>query len=105
MDQASRAVGIGAKPLPRSPGLKPAHLPTTGVHPVAIKIALSAVVWFLAVTWLNFTGGVEVDFALAVVTGFFVMFFTLLLLAASMVVDDPRWKPRSTEASWGAAMY
>ena len=28
---------------------------------------------------------------LAVVTGFFVMFFTLFLLAASMVIDDPRW--------------
>jgi hypothetical protein len=83
---------IGAKSLPRSPQLKRALLPTTGVHPAVIKIALSAIVWLLAVTWLNFTGGVEVDFALAVVTGFFVVFFTLLLLTASMVVDDPRWE-------------
>ena len=28
---------------------------------------------------------------LAVITGFFVMFFTLFLLAASMVIDDSRW--------------
>jgi hypothetical protein len=83
---------IGAQSLPQSPELKRALLPTTAVHPVVIKIALSAVVWFLAVTCLNFTGGAEVDFTLAVVTGFFVMFFTLLLLTASMVVDDPRWK-------------
>jgi hypothetical protein len=66
-------------------------LPITGVHPVVIKVALSAVVWFLAVTWLDFTGSGEVDFYLAVATGFFVAFFTLLLLTASMVIDDPRW--------------
>ena len=64
----------------------------TGVHPAVIKIAMSAVVWFLAVAWFDFSGGPEVDLNLAVVTGFFVMFFTLFLLAASMVIDDPRWK-------------
>jgi hypothetical protein len=71
---------------------KPALLPITGVHSAVIKIALSAVVWFLAVAWFDFSGGPEVDLNLAVVTGFFVMFFTLFLLAASMVIDDPRWK-------------
>src|SRR6476469_4687158 len=69
-----------------------ALLPVTGVHPAVIKIAMSAVVWFLAVAWFDFSGGPEVDLNLAVVTGFFVMFFTLFLLAASMVIDDPRWK-------------
>ena len=67
-----------------------ALLPVTGVHPAVIKIAMSAVVWFLAVAWFDFSGGPEVDLNLAVVTGFFVMFFTLFLLAASMVIDDPR---------------
>lgn len=71
---------------------EPALRPITGVHPAVIKIAMSAVVWLLAVAWFDFSGGPEVDFNLAVVTGFFVMFFTLFLLAASMVVDDPRWK-------------
>jgi hypothetical protein len=71
---------------------EPALLPMTGVHPAVIKIAMSAVVWFLAVAWLDFSGGPEVDLNLAVVTGFFVMFFTLFLLAASMVIDDPRWR-------------
>jgi hypothetical protein len=71
---------------------EPAFLPVTGVHPAVIKIAMSAVVWFLAVAWFDFSGGPEVDLDLAVATGFFVMFFTLFLLTASMVVDDPRWK-------------
>jgi hypothetical protein len=53
---------------------------------------MSAVVWFVAVAWFDFSGGPEVDLNLAVVTGFFIMFFTLFLLAASMVIDDPRWK-------------
>jgi hypothetical protein len=74
--------------------------PVTGVHPAVVKIALSAVVWFLAVAWLDFSGGPEVDLVRAVVTGFFIMFFTTFLLAASMVIDDPRWKqpkPRFTQ--------
>jgi hypothetical protein len=66
--------------------------PTTGVHPVVIKVALSAVAWFLAVTWLNFSGAPEVDLQLAVVSGFFVVFFTLLLTAVSMAVKDRRWQ-------------
>jgi hypothetical protein len=82
----------GAKDAPRSLESEPALLPITGVHPAVIKIAMSAVVWFLAVAWLDFSGGPEVDLTLAVVTGLFVMFFTLFLMAASMVIDDPRWK-------------
>ena len=82
----------GAAAPPRILESELALLPITGVHPAVIKIALSAVVWFLAVAWLDFSGGPEVDLDLAVVTGFFVMFFTLFLLTASMVVDDPRWK-------------
>jgi hypothetical protein len=71
-----------------------------GVHPAVIKIAMSAAVWFLAVAWFNFSGGPEVDLNLAVVTGVFIMFFTLFLLAASMMIDDPRrkrQKPRFAE--------
>jgi len=64
----------------------------TGVHPAVFKVALSAVVWFLAVAWLDFSGGAEVDLSLAVVTGFFVMFFTLFLVTASLAVNDPRWR-------------
>jgi hypothetical protein len=85
-------VEIGARPRPQSQELGRALAATTGVHPAVIEIALSAVMWFLAVAWLNFTGGPEVDMVLVIVTGFFVMFFTLFLLAASMIVDDPRWK-------------
>src|SRR6476661_669664 len=81
-----------AKDASRALESQPALLPITGVHPAVIKIAMSAVVWFLAVAWFDFSGGPEVDLDLAVVTGFFVMFFTLFLLAASMVIDDPRWR-------------
>ena len=76
-----------AVPLDRSSLLK-----TTGVRLALVKIALSAVAWFLAVAWLDFSGGPHVDLVLAIVTGFFVMFFTLLLVAASMAISDPRWK-------------
>jgi hypothetical protein len=87
LPQRSRVEGTSriAKP-------EPGFLPVTGVHPAVVKIAMSAVVWFLAVAWFDFSGGPEVDLNLAVVTGFFVMFFTLFLLAASIVIDDPRWK-------------
>ena len=71
---------------------QPALTQITGVHPDAFKIALSAVVWLLAVAWLDFSGGAEVDLSLAVVTGFFVMFFTLFLVTASMAVNDQRWQ-------------
>ena len=71
---------------------KQALLPVTGVHPAVIKIALSAVAWFLAVAWLDFSGGPEVDLLLAVVASLFIMFFTLFLVTASMVINDPRWK-------------
>src|SRR6478672_7281395 len=80
-----------AKSAPRPLESEPALLPITGVHPAAVKIAMSAVAWSLAVAWFDFSGGPEVDLTLAVVTGFFVMFFTLFLLAASMVIDDPHW--------------
>ena len=82
----------GTKSAARTLQSDRALLPITGVHPAVIKIAMSAVVWFLAVAWFDFSGGPEVDLNLAVVTGFFVMFFTLFLLAASMVIDDPCWR-------------
>lgn len=82
------------------PELLAAFLPTTGTRVIVIQ-AVSAAVWFLAVMWVNFTGGAEVDFALAVVTGVFVGFLTLLLaissvvIKSSVVIDGPRWRLRS----------
>ena len=64
----------------------------TSVHPIVIEIAIGAVMWFLAVMWLDFARGPQVDFELAVVTLFFVMFFTLFLLTASHVWKDARWR-------------
>jgi hypothetical protein len=67
-----------------------------GVHPIVVKIAIGAVLWFLAVTWLAFAAKGGVDLDLTVVTLFFAMFFTLFLLLASFSVDDPRWPTRQT---------
>jgi hypothetical protein len=86
------AYALDARPLHDPVEVQPALAETTGVHPAVIKVALSAVVWFLAVAWLDFYGGAEVDLSLAVVTGFFVMFFTLFLVTASMAVSDQRWQ-------------
>ena len=67
----------------------------TDVPSAVVKIALSAVVWFLAVAWLDFSGGPQVEPVRMVVTGFFIMFLTLLLLAASTVIDNSRRKSLS----------
>jgi len=91
-----KAAESAADPLSQLTPAESPGLPPTGVHPVVIKVVLSAAAWFIAVTWLNFAGGIEVDFDLALVTGFFVMFFTLFLLTASLVIKDPRWKQRNT---------
>jgi hypothetical protein len=61
------------------------------VHPVVIEIAAGVAIWFLAVTWLSFAKGGEVDWDLVVATLFFVIFFSLLLLTASFAARDPRW--------------
>jgi hypothetical protein len=90
------AGGPDAHPAPTLLEAESASRPIVGIHPVVFKIALSAVAWFLAVAWLDFAGGVEVDWVLSVVTGFFVMFFTLLLVAASMIVNDRRWRQHKT---------
>jgi hypothetical protein len=70
--------------------------PQTGVHPVAIEIALAAALWFIAVTWVSFARGPEVDWDLVVVTLFFVFFFALFLFTASHALNDPRWRQRKT---------
>jgi hypothetical protein len=76
-----------------------APLPSTGVHPMVIKIALSAIAWFLAVTWISFAGTFGADIALTMVAGSFLMFLTLFLLSFSMVVGDRRWQQRKTSFS------
>jgi hypothetical protein len=63
----------------------------TGVHPFVFQLGLGAVVWFLSVAWLDFAWGRHVDFSLVVVTGVFFIFFSLLLLASSLIAKDPRW--------------
>lgn len=67
-----------------------------GVHPIVAKIAIAAVLWFLAVTWLSFAGNGEIDYLLVIVTMFFAIFFGLFLLTASYSTHDPRWPSRDT---------
>jgi hypothetical protein len=86
------ARALDNRPLREPVEEQPELAEITGVHPAVVKVALSAVVWFLAVAWLNFSGGPEVNLSLAVMTGVFVMFFTLFLVTASMAANDPRWQ-------------
>jgi hypothetical protein len=72
---------------------KPAKLVST---PSSSTIAIGAVLWFLAVVWIAFAGSGGVDLDLTIVTLFFAIFFTLLLLVASYSVGDPRWPARQT---------
>jgi hypothetical protein len=69
--------------------------PETGVHPAAIFIALLAALWFIAVTWVSFARGAEVDWDLVVVT-LFAFFFALFLFTATYALKDPRWRQRDT---------
>jgi len=75
---------------------QPSEAGEAGVHPIVVKIAIGAVLWFLAVTWFAFAGSGGVDWDLTVVTVFFAIFFTLFLLLASFSVADPRWPTRDT---------
>jgi hypothetical protein len=67
-----------------------------GVHPVAVETAVAAALWFIAVTWLAFAAGPEIDYLLVIVTLFFVMFFVLFLFTGSYSLHDPRWPARDT---------
>jgi len=75
------------------PGLRKAE---TGVHPIAIEVALAAALWFLAVTWVSFARGGEVDWDLVIVTLFFIFFFALFLSTATYGLKDARWRQRDT---------
>jgi len=78
---------------PSNPSLEEhSFLKATGIYLALAKIALSAVAWFLAVMWLNFFGGLQLDLVPAIVIGFFVMSFTLLLLAVPTTIGD-HWRP------------
>ena len=78
----------GEKPGPRKT--------QTGVHPAAIGVALAATLWFIAVTWVSFARGTEVDWDLVVVTLFFIFFFGLFLFTATYALKDTRWRQRDT---------
>ena len=81
---------------PEASSAEPMQASEAGVHPVVVKIAVGAALWFLAVTWLAFAWDGQIDLLLTIVILFFVMFFTLFLLTASYSVRDPRWPVRET---------
>jgi hypothetical protein len=80
-------------PCPIRPGTTQTRIRN---HPIVVKIAIAAVLWFLAVTWIAFAAKGGVDLDLTVVTLFFAIFFTLFLLLASFSVHDPRRPTRPT---------
>jgi hypothetical protein len=100
---ADRSSHAGASPeLPPDnqssrlfPGPQRGRLPGLDLHPIAV-ITLSVVAWFLAVMWLNFTGGPKFGLILATVSGVFVMLLTAVLLVVSLVIDDAqRRRPKA----------
>jgi hypothetical protein len=80
----------------QSPELQRPYLRTIGLQ--AVEVAFSGVAWFVAVLWLNFVGGPQLGLTAVIVAGMFVMLLTLLLLAITMVVDDPRWRLPQVDA-------
>jgi hypothetical protein len=74
----------------QSSELQRPYLRTIGLQ--AVEVAFSGVAWFVAVLWLNFVGGPQLGLTVVIVVGMFVMLLTLLLLAITMVIDDPQSK-------------
>ena len=70
--------------------------PRPAFIPSSLEIAIGAALWFVVMAWLDFARDGEIDYLLAIVTLFFVMFFTLFLLTASYSAHDPRWPSRDT---------
>ncbi|WP_395666312.1 hypothetical protein [Methylocella sp.] len=65
---------------------RPALLPDTSVHPVAVAIPVATAAWFVAVAWCAFGGG-EASLVLAVITFFCVIFFGLFVGGAALGRD------------------
>ena len=63
-------------------GREAARPPGHSVHPLVIQTAVVASVWFVIAMAISFSGGIEADYLLAVVVGFSVIFFTLVLSLA-----------------------
>jgi hypothetical protein len=59
------------------------HSSAHSVHPLVIRAALVVTVWFVIAMAISFSGTIEADYLLAVVVGFSVAFFTLVLGLAS----------------------
>jgi hypothetical protein len=78
---------------PEASSAEGAEATEVGVHPIAVELA--AALWFIAVVWVAFAAGPEIDYLPVIVTLFFMMFFTLFLLTASYSVKDPRWPSRT----------
>src|SRR5262249_4884715 len=83
-DRTGRDVSRPQLPDPKEPQQTAAE---TGVHPIVIKIAVAAALWFVVTSWLAFAWGPEIDYLLVIVTLFFAIFFTLFLLTASFSVQ------------------
>lgn len=85
-DRTSNVIGPDAESA--STDETPASL---AIHPIAIATAIAAALWFIAVTWIAFAHGGEIDYLLVIVTLFFGLFLTLFLFTATYSRGDPRW--------------
>jgi hypothetical protein len=90
LNQAIPVANPNSPMVGQSPELQRPYLRTIGLR--AVEVAFSGVAWFVAVIWLNFVGGPQLGLTVVIVAGMLVMLLTLLLLAISMVIDDPQWR-------------
>jgi len=65
---------------------KPASLPATNIHPVAVAIPVAAAAWFAIVAWCAFGGG-ETSLVLTVITVFCLIFYGVFVGGAAMGRD------------------
>lgn len=73
---------------PRSP------VATYPVHSAVVELALAATLVFLAAAGLTFSWGREINYLLAIVAVFSIVFFGAVLLTASYAINDTRWRQR-----------
>lgn len=53
---------------PEASSAEGAEATEVGVHPIAVETALAAALWFIAVVWVAFAAGPEIDYLPVIVT-------------------------------------
>jgi hypothetical protein len=85
-DPASPITSLPALKVVETAAPKPAPLPATNIHPIAVAIPVAAAAWFVLAAWCAFGAG-ETSPVLAVITLFCLIFFGVFVGGAAMGRD------------------